>query len=319
MSEKPRVLVGVALHEDDMKRLQEVAEVDVVKDAVLWNRERLLGLIGDYDGVIIAVPPFDGEVIAKARKLKIISRRGVGYDNVDVQAAKDRGIAVTITPANAVTVADMAFALLLTAARRVIQAHSFVKNRRWKPGADRDAFLGVDVDGKTLGIIGLGRVGSLVARRGLGFDMKVLYYDVIRNNTLEKELPVQYCPLKQLLAEADFVSLHVFLSAETKGLIGEEELLIMKKQAILVNTSRGPVIDEKALYRALKEKWIAFAGLDVFEDEPIKPDNPLLDLENVVLTPHIAGTTEECRRRCSMLAVENTIRVLKGEKPLHPV
>jgi len=265
------------------------------------------------------VPPFDGEVIAKARRLKIISRRGVGYDNVDVRAAKERGIAVTITPANAVTVADMAFALLLTAARRVIQAHSFVKNRQWKPSADRDAFLGVDVGGKTLGIIGLGRVGSLVAKRGKGFDMKVLYYDVIRNTKLETELPVQYCPLKQLLAEADFVSLHVFLSAETKGLIGEEELRIMKKQAILVNTSRGPVIDEKALYRALKENWIAFSGLDVFEDEPIKPDNPLLDLENVVLTPHIAGTTEECRRRCSMLAVENTIRVLKGEPPLHPV
>jgi glyoxylate reductase len=189
----------------------------------------------------------------------------------------------------------------------------------WRKRADRSAFMGVDVFGKNLGLIGLGRIGSIVAKRGRGFDMNVLYYDIIRNRRLEEEHVAEYRPLNQLLAEADFISIHTPLTEETRGLVGEKELKEMKKTAILVNTSRGPVIDEKALYRALKEGWIAAAGLDVFEEEPTSPDNPLLTLDNVVLTPHIAGSTWECRRRCAMMAVENTIRVLKGEKPLYSV
>lgn len=319
MPDKPKVLVGVYLHEDDLCRLRAVAEVNVVDDSVLWRKEKLLGIIGDYDGVIIAVPPFDREVIEKARKLKVISRRGVGYDNVDVEAANERGIYVTITPANAVTVADMTFALLLSSARMIPQAHFFVKNRMWKESSDRDAYIGIDVHGKTLGIIGLGRIGALVAKRGKGFEMRLLYFDVVRKEGLEKELNVEYLPFERLLSESDFVTLHVPLSEETRGLIGEEELRIMKETAILINTSRGPIVDEEALYKALKEGWIAGAGLDVFENEPIETDSPLLTLDNVIFTPHIAGTTRECRRRCSRLAVENTIRVLRGEKPLYPV
>ena len=319
MSERPKVLVAVTLHEDAMKRLKEVADVDEVKESVIQKKERLLKVIGKYDGAIVALPPFDREVISKAKRLKIISRHGVGYESIDIRAAKELGIYVTITPALSETVADMAFALILGAARMLPQAHMFVRMGKWKERSERSLFTGMDVFGKTLGIIGLGRIGSIVAKRGKGFDMKVLYHDVVRNKKAEEALGLEYRSMPQLLVEADFVTIHTPLTEETKGLIGEKELKSMKKSAILVNTSRGPVVDEKALYRALREDWIAGAGLDVFEDEPINPDSPLLTLDNVVFAPHIAGTTKECRRRCALLAVENTIRVLKGEKPLYPV
>jgi len=316
---KPKVLVGVAINEDAVKRLKDEADVDVVEESAIQAKDKLLEIIGNYEGVIVALPPFDREVIAAAKKLKVISRHGVGYDNVDVEAAKKHGIYVTITPALSETVADMAFALLLATARKVPQAHIYVKNGQWKERADRRVYMGVDVFGKTLGVIGLGRIGSFVAKRGRGFDMNVIYYDAIRNRKLEEERVVEYRPLRQLLTEADFISIHTPLTKETRGLIGEEELKAMKRSVILVNTSRGPVINEKALYRALKEGWIAAAGLDVFEDEPIHPDSPLLTLDNVVFTPHIAGSTWECRRRCALMAIENTLRVLRGEKPLYSV
>jgi len=319
LTEKPKVLVGVTIHEDAMKRLKEVADVDVVDESVIQTKDGLLQIIESYEGAIVALPPFDREVITKARKLKVISRHGVGYDNVDVEAAKEKGIYVTITPANSLTVADMAFTLLLSAARKVPQAHVYVKNGLWKKRADRSLFMGVDAFGKTLGLIGLGRIGSIMAKRGKGFDMNIIYHDIVRKRRLEEELGLAYRPLDQIFPEADFISVHVPLTAETKGLIGEEELKAMKKSAILVNTSRGTIVDEKALYRALKEGWIAAAGLDVFEDEPIKADSPLLTLDNIILTPHIAGSTWECRRRCAMMAVENTIQALKGEKPIYSV
>jgi glyoxylate reductase len=319
LNKKPKVLVGVAIHEEALKRLKDVADVDVMDESAIQTKDRLLKIIEDYEGAIVALPPFDREVIAHAKKLKVISRHGVGYDNVDVKAAKERGICVTITPALSETVADMAFTLLLSTARRIPQAHIYIKNGLWRKRAERSAFMGVDVFGKTLGLIGLGRIGSIVAKRGRGFDMNVLYYDIIRNRKLEEEQVVEYRPFSQLLAEADFISIHTPLTEETRGLISEKEFKTMKKSAIIVNTSRGPVIDERALYRALKEGWIAAAGLDVFEEEPTSPDNPLLTLDNVVLTPHIAGSTWECRRRCAMMAVENTMRVLRGEKPLYSV
>jgi len=316
---RSRVLVGVALHEDAMTRLKEVADVDVVEEAAIQTKEGLLKVIDAYDGAIVALPPFDREVIAKARRLRIISRHGVGYDSIDVDAARERGIYVTITPALSETVADMAFALILSAARMIPQGHTYVKTGKWRRRSDRGLFMGTDVFGKTLGIVGLGRIGSVVAKRARGFDMKVLYYDAVRNLELEQSLPLEYRSLPSLLAESDFVSIHTPLTKETEGLIGEKELRTMKKEAILVNTSRGPVVDEKALYHALKEGRLGGAGLDVFEEEPVDPENLLLTLDNVVLAPHIAGTTKECRRRCALLAVQNTIRVLRGEKPLYPV
>lgn len=189
----------------------------------------------------------------------------------------------------------------------------------WRVREERTKFTGVDIFGKTLGIIGLGRIGSLLARRAKGFDMETLYYDIVRNRKPEEELDIKFLPLHQLLAEADFISIHVPLTEETKGLIGEKELKAMKRSAMLINTSRGPVVDERALVRALEEGWIAGAGLDVYDKEPIDPDNPLLTLDNVVLTPHIGAETEECKKRIVEAAVENTVRALKGKQPLYLV
>lgn len=302
-----------------MHQLQTVAEVDLHDPTKLQDKTYLRSIIGEYDGIIIALPPLDHEVLEQASNLKVISRRGVGYDNVDIQAATKQGIYVTTTPVLSGTVADLAFALLLAAARWIPYAHQLIASRGWEKRNDRDRFVGTDVFGKTLGIIGLGRIGLEMAKRARGFEMPLLYYDLIRNPTREKEFQIQYQPLHRLLAEADFISLHVPLTTQTRGLIGEPELKLMKPTAIVINTSRGPVINEKALHTALRNKWIAGAGLDVFNDEPVWPDNPLLALDNVVLTPHIAGATSECRRRSASVAVDNVIQVLQGKRPLYPI
>jgi glyoxylate reductase len=316
---KPRVLVGITLHAEAMRQLQTVAEVDVQDRTRLQDKAYLQSIISAYDGVIVALPPLDREVLQQASKLKVISRRGVGYDNVDVQAATEQGIYVTITPVLSGTVADLAFALLLAAARWVPHAHHLVASREWQTRVDRDRYIGVDVFGKTLGIIGLGRIGSEMAKRARGFEMPLLYYDLVRNQALEKELEIQFQPLNHVLAAADFISIHVPLTAQTRGLLGEPEFKLMKRTAIVINTARGPIIDEDVLYTALHEKWIAGAGLDVFDDEPIHRDNPLLALDNVVVTPHIAGATSECRRRSASAAVENVIGVLNGNRPRYPI
>ena len=302
-----------------MTRIKEIADVDVVEEAAIQTKDELLKVIDAYDGAIVALPPFDREVLAKASKLRIISRYGVGYDTIDVDAAREHSIYVSVTPVHAETVADMAFALMLSAARLIPQAHMHIKNGMWRKNSDRALFVGTDVYEKTLGIIGLGRIGSVLAKRGRDFDMKMLYYDAFRNGELEKSLSVGYRSLHELLAESGFVSIHIPLTKDTEGLIGEEELRTMKKTAILVNASRGEVVDEKALYRALKEGWIGGAVLDVFDQEPIGSDNPLLTLENFILTPHISSTTKECRCKTALLAVENAIRVLQGAKPLYTV
>jgi glyoxylate reductase len=302
-----------------MRQLQNVAEVDVQDRTRLQDKTYLRSIISAYDGVIVALPPLDREVLQQASNLKVISRRGVGYDNVDVQAASEQGIYVTITPVLSGTVADLAFALLLATARWVPHAHQLVASRDWQTRVDRDRYVGIDVFGKTLGIIGLGRIGSEMAKRARGFEMPLLYYDLVRNQALEKEFEIQFQPLNRVLVEADFVSIHVPLTNQTRGLLSESELKLMKRTSIVINTARGPIIDEDALYTALREKWIAGAGLDVFDDEPIRPENPLLALDNVVLTPHIAGATSECRRRSASAAVENVIRVLQGKCPRYPI
>lgn len=317
--DKPKVLVTSTLHEDAMKRLREVAEVksDLPRQLAL-SKSELLKIIGDYEGAIIGPSePFDRDVITAGKRLKVVSRFGVGYDNVDVKAAVERGIYVTVTPVLSETVADLTFGLILAMARKIPQAYDYMKNKKW--GVERQPYTGTDVNGKTLGIIGLGRIGSMVAKRAKGFDMAILYYDVARNKKVEEELGLKYVSLDALLSQADFVTIHTPLTEKTQALIGEEALKKMKKSAILINTSRGPVVDEKAVYKALKEGWIAGAGLDVFEKEPIDSNNPLLSLENVVYTPHIASSTVECRYRMSMASVENTIKALKGEKPTYYV
>jgi glyoxylate reductase len=316
---KPKVLVGIQLHDEAMQQLHAFAEVDVQDLTRLQDKSYLQSIIGAYDGIIVAPIPLDREVLQYASKLKVISRRGVGYDTVDLQTATEQGIYVTVTPVLSATVADLAFALLLATARYVPQAHQLISSHCWQKRQDRDRYIGSDVFGKTLGIIGLGRIGSEMAKRARGFEMNLRYYDLVRNYTYEEKYQIEFQSLCRLLADADFISIHVPLTPRTRGLIGEPELKMMKRTAIIINTARGAIIDEKALYTALREKWIAGAGLDVFEEEPIRPDNPLLALDNVVLTPHLAGATVECRRRTATVAVENVIQVLQGKRPRYSI
>jgi len=240
----------------------------------------------------------------------------VGYDNIDVAEATQRGIYVTNTPGVLTeTTADYAFTLLMVTARRIVEADKWVRAGHWNVSWGPMMFLGGDIHGKTLGIIGLGRIGTEVARRATGFEMKVIYNDQVRNPELEQTLMLQYMELERLLQEADFVSLHVPLTKETHHLIGEKELNLMKKTAYLINTSRGPVIDEEALFRVLSEGIIAGAGLDVFVEEPISRDNPLLALENVTLSPHIASASIETRTKMAEMAVTNMIEFFEGHTP----
>jgi D-3-phosphoglycerate dehydrogenase len=318
MNVKPNVLVTASIHEEAWNRLRDVAEIQTLSRHLATSKTELLKIISNFEGVIIGSrEPFDKEVINSGKKLQVISRFGVGYNNVDTKAAAKKGIYVTITPVLCETVADLTFGLMISATRRIPQAWRYVKEGKW--GVETGFFTGTDIHGKTLGIIGLGRIGSAVAKRAKGFAMDVLYYDLVRNIEMERKLCLKYVSLEALLSQADIVTIHVPLTDRTMRLIGERELKLMKPTAYLINTSRGPTVDETALYTAVNEGWIAGAGLDVFSEEPVNPENPLLSLKNIIYTPHIASSTLECRYKMAMMSVENTIRVLKQKKPLHYV
>ena len=270
--------------------------------------------------VVYTLPanPVSGDAIRGAGKLRMIATMGTGYDNIDVGAAKERGIPVTFAPGILdETTADGVFALLLATARRLGEAERFVragKFRGWTP----TMFLGRDVHHATLGVVGMGRIGRALSRRAKGFAMRILYTDARRNEDAERELGATFVPLDQLLRESDFVTLHVPLLPETRHLIDREALRKMKPTAVLINSSRGPVVDEKALAEALRERVIAGAGLDVYEREPaVEP--ALLELENVVLLPHIASASEATRTRMAVRATENILAFLDGKPLLDPV
>src|SRR5437899_11935097 len=288
-------------------------------DAPLSKAELISRLKGK-DGLIChIISTIDDEVLAAAPTLKVVANVAVGYNNIDVAAAKRRGVIVTNTPdVLTETTADFAWALLMAAARRVVEADHFARSGQWQRW-QWDLLWGADLHGKTLGVVGFGRIGRAVARRALGFNMRVLYQDALRADaTVERELRATRMALEPLLAEADFVSLHTPLLPETRHLMNERTLRIMKKSAVLVNAARGPVVDEAALVRALKEGWIAAAGLDVFEEEP-KVHPGLLPLKNVVLAPHIASASFDTRLAMATLAVRNCLAVLDGKPPLTPV
>jgi glyoxylate reductase len=265
------------------------------------------------------ISAIDDEVLAATPTVKIVANVAVGYNNIDVAAARRRGVIVTNTPdVLTETTADFAWTLLMAAARRVVEADHFARSGQWQKW-EWDLLWGADVHGKTLGVVGFGRIGRAVARRALGFNMRVLYQDAFRADAaVERELRATQMDLAPLLAEADFVSLHTPLLPETRHLMNERTLRLMKKSAILVNAARGPVVDEAALVRALKEGWIAAAGLDVFEEEP-KVHPGLLPLKNVVLAPHIASASFDTRVAMATLAVRNCLAVLDGKPPLTPV
>jgi glyoxylate reductase len=259
----------------------------------------------------------DSEIFDAALKLKIVAQMAVGFDNIDVKEATKRGIYVTNTPGVLTeTTADFAWALLMAVARRVVEADKYVRTGKWKVSWHPSMLLGRDVYGATLGIIGAGRIGAAVARRAKGFNMKILYYDVVpMPPEIEKELGAKRIDLETVFKESDFVSIHVPLTKETYHMVNEERLKLMKKTAFIINNARGPVVDEKALYKALKEGWIAGAALDVFEQEPTSVDNPLLKLENVVVAPHISSASHETRSKMAEMVAENLVAFFQGKVP----
>jgi glyoxylate reductase len=315
---RKKVFVTRSLPEEAMNLLRSRFDVEVWPGENPPPKDVLFEKAKAVDGLYcLLTDRIDGEVIdAAGRQFKGISQVAVGYDNIDVDAATRRGIYVTNTPGILTeTTADFAFTLLMATARRVAEADRYVRNGQWLIPWGLTMLLGQDVWGKTIGIVGLGRIGLAVARRAKGFSMRILYYDIVRNEEAERDLGIEYVDLEKLLGESDFVTLHVSLSPSTHHLVDETKLKMMKRTACLINTSRGPVVDEKALYKALKEGWIWAAGLDVWEKEPAEPSNPLLSLSNVTAAPHIASASYETRTRMAVMAAENLMAILEGREP----
>jgi len=299
-----------------LERLRRIGEVVRKIPSKKITVREMIDLIKDADALILgSIGNITHEVLEGVEKLKVIARHGVGVDNVDLEAATNRGVIVTYTPhANAESVAEHTFALMLSLLRRIHEASEAVKCGMWKR---RSEFIGVEVKGKTLGIIGLGTIGRRVAEIAkLGFKMKVIAYDPYVPKDIAEKLGVTMVDLSTLLREADIVTIHAALTSETHHMIGESEFKLMKSTAIIINTARGAIIDEEALIKALKEKWIAGAALDVLEEEPPSSENPLLEMSNVIITPHIAAFTKEALRRMDNMMAEDIIRVYNGLKPL---
>jgi len=313
-----KVLVTREIPEAGLRPLRNLdltvlSEAPPARDELL---EAARGAVGVLSNVTEGI---DAEFMdAAGDGLRVIANMAVGYDNVDVEAAKERGIAVTNTPGVLdETTADTAFMLLLAAARRLGESERTLRAGNWEWWGPK-LFVGVDVWGKKLGIVGMGRIGQAVARRGKGFGMEILYHNRSRKEDAEKELDARHVELDELLVTADFVSIHTPLTDETQHLIGARELDKMKATAVLVNTSRGPVVDEEALADALADGHIFAVGLDVYENEP-RVHPKLLELENAVLAPHIGSGSAETRDRMAVLAAENIVAVLSGEEPKTPV
>src|ERR671917_1635649 len=313
-----KVLVTREIPDAGLRLLRDF-DVTVVSESPP-ERGELLEAVRGVAGILPTVTEkLDAEVMdAAGDGLKVIANMAVGYDNIDVEAATERGVVVTNTPEVLnETTADTAFMLLLAAARRLGEGERMVRAGRWGAWGPK-MLLGPDVWGKKLGILGFGRIGQAVARRAKGFDMEILYAGRSRKEEAEKEFEAQYLDLNELLRQSDFVSIHTPLTEETTHLIGAEELEKMKTQAVLVNTSRGPLVDEAALADALEQGRIFAAGLDVYEEEPeVHPK--LLELENVVLAPHIGSASIETRDKMAATAGEDLRAVLRGEQPENPV
>jgi len=270
--------------------------------------------IKGIDGVIVRTAPFTGEIIEQADSLKVISRHGVGVDNIDIESASRKGIFVLNTPGvNDVSVAEHTIAIMLALSKRIKDIDNAVRTGNFNI---REEYSIIDMDGKVLGIIGFGRIGSLVAKKCKNaFNMKILVYDPYIDRERVKEVDGELVDLETLLKESDFISIHAPLNNETKGLIGERELRMMKPSSFIINMARGPIWDERAVAKALSEGWIRGAGTDVFVEEPPGRDNPLLGLSNTVLSPHMAALTRECVIRMAVESAQGVIDVLTGKKP----
>ena len=312
--QKPKLFITRYIPEPAIKRLEEVFEVEIFPENRAITHEELKEKVKDIDALIcLLTDNIDHEIIEAASNLKCISVYAVGYNNIDVETATKHSIVICNTPGVLTeTTADLAWALIMSCARRIVEADRFVREGKFQ-GWEPMLMLGNDIFGKTLGIIGMGRIGRAVAHRALGFDMKVIYYDP---QVDPESLPSDYVSvdLTTLCQNSDFISIHTPLTPETRHLIGEKEFNLMKPTAILINTARGPIIDEQTLISALKEHKIAGAGLDVYENEPVIPEE-LIKLSNVILLPHIGSASYETRTKMALLAAENAIAVIEGKNP----
>jgi len=311
---KPKVYVTRHLPEVASEQLRESCEVEIWDFESPPPYETLKEKVGDKEGLLcLLTDRIDAELMDAAPDLKVISQCAVGYDNIDVPAATQRGILVGNTPGVLTeATADFAFTLLMAAARRVTEACDYVRAGKWQTWG-LTVLLGQEVFGATLGIIGLGRIGQAVAKRARGFEMRLLYHDNNRLPEVEAELGVEYCSFEDLLRQSDYISLHVNLTEETQGLINAQAMSLMKPTAILINTSRGPVVESEELYEALKSGQITAAALDVTDPEPLPEDHKLLQLPNLIVAPHIASATVTSRNRMAMMAVENLVAGVQGE------
>jgi glyoxylate reductase len=310
-----KILITRKIPEPGLDLLKKICAIDLNPyDRVLTKDEIIKGIKGKDGLLCLLTDPIDKDVINAEPKLKMIASYAVGYDNIDIAAATKRGIPVSNTPdVLTETTAELAWALLFSVARRIVEGDAFTRVGNFKGWAPM-LMLGHDVSHKTLGIIGTGRIGTAFALKSKGFHMNVLYTDEQRNTRIERDLGAKKVPLSTLLKESDFVSIHIPLTKTTYHLIDEKELRMMKKTSILINTARGPIIRETALIKALKEHWIFGAGLDVYEKEP-KISKELKSLKNVVLQPHTGSGTLETRTKMAIMAAENLIIGLKGGIP----
>ena len=313
---RPRVFVTRQFFPEALEVLSDVAETEVWPNDEPPTPEQLLAKIESADGILTNIMDrVDAYVLQTAHRLKVVSQLGVGVDNIDVEEATRRGVLVGNTPGVlAKATADIAFGLLMSAARRISESDRWLRAGKWELQFHPMSWLGAEIHGATLGIIGLGQIGLEMARRASGFEMRVIYYSRTRKLELESELGLEYFAPSDLLSTADFVTLHIPLTLETRHFIGERELRLMKPTAILINAARGGVVDSQALYTALSEGWISGAALDVTDPEPILPDDPLLTLDNLVITPHIGSASIASRRRTCLLAARNVVAGIQGRR-----
>lgn len=312
---KPRVYVARRIHPDGLRLLEDFSILGIWQEKRLMPRAEQLQVFADCHGIVSTMDVMvDEQLLGRCPLLKVVSNHAVGYNNVDVAACSARGVLVGNTPGVlSETTADLAFALILATARRIVELAEWVKNDQWTPAVGLLDNLGTDVHHATLGIFGLGRIGLEVARRAAGFGMQLLYHNRRRNPEAEKQLGAVYMDKEALLRQSDFVSIHLPLSEKTRHYIGPEELQLMKPSAILINTARGPVVDQQALVQALQQGQIAGAGLDVADPEPVRANDRLLGLPQVIVLPHVGSATGATRAKMAVMAARNLIAGLSGQ------
>lgn len=300
----------------DLTILQQFADVEVWHERQPPAYEVLLEKVKSIDGLLcLLTDKIDQQLIQAAINIRVISQMAVGYDNIDISAATARKIPVGNTPGVLTdATADLTWALLMASARRIVEADKFTRALRWQTW-EPDLLLGADITGATLGVVGFGRIGQAVARRANGFDMRIIYTSINRCDTeLENKLNVQFVSFETLLKQSDFVTIHTPLTSDTYHLFGKAQFEMMKRSAILINTARGAIVKQDELYDALVNKQIAGAAIDVTDPEPIASDSPLLNLDNLVIAPHIGSASYKTRKRMADMAIENLIAGLKGER-----